>query len=90
MTSPEHRIDPSKPHLVTTPAPSVTAVRRRVMVHRLLAEQRPDAVLVQGDTTTVFAAALASFYEQIPVVHLEAGLRTGDPYAPYPECAWHP
>ena len=158
MTSPEHRIDPSKPHLVTTPAPSATAVPRRIMViygtrpeaikvapliraldesplftalpavtaqhrsmldqvnevfgispdydldihepgqtltgittralsgvQRLLAEQRPDAVLVQGDTTTVFAAALAAFYEQIPVVHLEAGLRTGDPYAPYPE-----
>ena len=41
--------------------------------------------MVQGDTTTVFAAALAAFYEQIPVVHLEAGLRTGNPYSPYPE-----
>jgi UDP-N-acetylglucosamine 2-epimerase (non-hydrolysing) len=54
-------------------------------VHGLLAEQRPDAVVVQGDTTTVFAAALAAFYERIPVVHLEAGLRTGDRYSPYPE-----
>jgi UDP-N-acetylglucosamine 2-epimerase (non-hydrolysing) len=54
-------------------------------VHCLLVEQRPDAMVVQGDTTTVFAAALAAFYEQIPVVHLEAGLRTGDPYSPYPE-----
>lgn len=54
-------------------------------VHALLADQRPDAVVVQGDTTTVFAAALAAFYEQIPVAHLEAGLRTGDPYSPYPE-----
>jgi UDP-N-acetylglucosamine 2-epimerase (non-hydrolysing) len=54
-------------------------------VQDLLAGQRPDAVVVQGDTTTVFAAALASFYEQIPVVHLEAGLRTGDAYSPYPE-----
>ncbi len=41
--------------------------------------------MVQGDTTTVFAAALAAFYERIPVVHLEAGLRTDDPYSPYPE-----
>jgi UDP-N-acetylglucosamine 2-epimerase (non-hydrolysing) len=54
-------------------------------VQRLLAEQRPDAVVVQGDTTTVFAAALAAFYERIPVVHLEAGLRTDNPYSPYPE-----
>jgi len=54
-------------------------------VQDLLAGQRPDAVVVQGDTTTVFAAALASFYEKVPVVHLEAGLRTGDAYSPYPE-----
>jgi UDP-N-acetylglucosamine 2-epimerase (non-hydrolysing) len=53
--------------------------------HALLADVRPDAVVVQGDTTTVFAAALAAFYEKIPVAHLEAGLRTGDPYSPYPE-----
>jgi UDP-N-acetylglucosamine 2-epimerase (non-hydrolysing) len=54
-------------------------------VNALLAEQRPDAVLVQGDTTTVFAAALAAFYEKVPVIHLEAGLRTGNRYSPYPE-----
>jgi UDP-N-acetylglucosamine 2-epimerase (non-hydrolysing) len=54
-------------------------------VKALLAEQRPDAVLVQGDTTTVFAAALAAFYEKVPVIHLEAGLRTGNRYSPYPE-----
>jgi UDP-N-acetylglucosamine 2-epimerase (non-hydrolysing) len=53
--------------------------------HALLAEVRPDAVVVQGDTTTVFAAALAAFYEKIPVAHLEAGLRTGNAYSPYPE-----
>ncbi|XES00575.1 non-hydrolyzing UDP-N-acetylglucosamine 2-epimerase [Streptomyces sp. S1D4-11] len=51
----------------------------------LLRHERPEAVLVQGDTTTAFAGALAAFYSQIPVVHLEAGLRTGDRYSPFPE-----
>jgi len=46
---------------------------------------RPDAIMVQGDTTTTFVGALAAFYHRVPVVHLEAGLRTGDPYSPYPE-----
>lgn len=46
---------------------------------------RPDLVLVQGDTTTTFAASLAAFYENIPVGHIEAGLRTGNKQAPWPE-----
>lgn len=48
-------------------------------------EERPDLVLVQGDTTTCFAAALAAFYENLPVGHIEAGLRTGNLRAPFPE-----
>jgi UDP-N-acetylglucosamine 2-epimerase (non-hydrolysing) len=47
--------------------------------------ERPDLVLVQGDTTTVFCAALAAFYHDVPVGHVEAGLRTGDLRAPWPE-----
>lgn len=51
----------------------------------VLLKERPDLVLVHGDTTTSYAAALASFYQQIPVGHVEAGLRTGDIYSPFPE-----
>ncbi|WP_257943855.1 non-hydrolyzing UDP-N-acetylglucosamine 2-epimerase [Brevibacterium aurantiacum] len=51
----------------------------------VLEEHRPDAVLVQGDTTTVMGAAIAAFNREIPVVHLEAGLRSGDINSPFPE-----
>ena len=50
-----------------------------------LEEYSPDLVLIHGDTTTSFAAALAAFYRQIPVGHVEAGLRTGNIYSPFPE-----
>ena len=50
-----------------------------------LAEHKPAAVLVQGDTTTVLASALAAFYQRIPIGHVEAGLRTGDMQSPWPE-----
>ena len=50
-----------------------------------LEQKRPDWLIVQGDTTTAFAAALAAFYQKIPVAHVEAGLRTGNIYAPWPE-----
>src|SRR4051794_26556256 len=51
----------------------------------VLAETRPDIVLVQGDTTTTLTGALAAFYQHIPVGHVEAGLRPGDLAAPFPE-----
>lgn len=54
-------------------------------MEHVLKKEHPDIVLVHGDTTTSFAAALAAFYEQIPVGHVEAGLRTGNKYSPYPE-----
>ena len=51
----------------------------------VLDDYQPDLVLVHGDTTTCFAASLAAFYKQIPIGHVEAGLRTGDMQAPFPE-----
>ena len=54
-------------------------------IRDIYVKEKPDAVLVHGDTTTAFAAALAAFYMQIPVGHVEAGLRTYNMSAPYPE-----
>lgn len=62
-------------------------VTSRVLLgmRNVLKEVRPDLVFVHGDTTTSMAAALAAFYQQIPVAHVEAGLRTGNIYSPWPE-----
>jgi UDP-N-acetylglucosamine 2-epimerase len=60
-----------------------TAVLERIAA--VYADLRPDRILVQGDTTTTFAAALAAFYAKVPVAHVEAGLRTGDVHSPWPE-----
>lgn len=54
-------------------------------LERVLAAESPDIVVVQGDTTTTFVGALAAFYAQVPVAHVEAGLRTYDRFSPYPE-----
>lgn len=54
-------------------------------IERIVIKETPDLVLVHGDTTTTFAGALASFYQQIPVGHVEAGLRSGNMYSPFPE-----
>ncbi|HEX6896634.1 MAG TPA: UDP-N-acetylglucosamine 2-epimerase (non-hydrolyzing) [Bryobacteraceae bacterium] len=54
-------------------------------LERVLSEERPDLSIVQGDTTTTFCGALASFYSNVPVAHVEAGLRTGDLRQPFPE-----
>ena len=55
------------------------------VIGEVLDKEKPDVVLVHGDTSTTFVAALACFYKQIPVGHVEAGLRTYDIYSPYPE-----
>lgn len=62
-------------------------ITRRALegLESVLQQHRPDVVLVQGDTTTAFVSGLAAFYAKIPVGHVEAGLRTGDPYDPFPE-----
>ena len=60
-------------------------VRALEGLERCYAEEKPDLVLVHGDTSTTFSAALAAFYAKIPVGHVEAGLRTYDRYSPFPE-----
>lgn len=72
---------------VIQPRQQLHELTARVMagVTEAVREHRPDAVMVQGDTTTAFVAGLAAFYEQVPVVHVEAGLRTPDRYNPFPE-----
>lgn len=66
-----------------TPTDSTAAVLRHMQQH--FAHNHADWVVVQGDTTTAMAAALAAFYNKIPVAHIEAGLRTHNRYNPFPE-----
>ena len=70
-----------------TPGQTLTDITGRVLdkLAPMLAEREIDWLLVQGDTTTAFAAGLAAFYARIPVAHVEAGLRSGDIYQPFPE-----
>lgn len=66
---------------------TLTDITRRALkgLEEVIVNVNPDMVLVHGDTTTTFAGALAAFYQQVPVGHVEAGLRTYDKYQPFPE-----
>ena len=80
-------IEPDYDLAVMKSGQDLTDVTTRILtgMRGVLEESRPDIVLVHGDTTTSTAAALAAFYARIPVGHVEAGLRTGDIYSPWPE-----
>jgi UDP-N-acetylglucosamine 2-epimerase (non-hydrolysing) len=69
------------------PGQSLTQLTSRALaaMEPVMAERNPHAVVVQGDTTSTFVGALSAFYNQVPVVHLEAGLRTDNRYSPFPE-----
>jgi UDP-N-acetylglucosamine 2-epimerase (non-hydrolysing) len=72
---------------IMSPSQTLFDITSRALVglRDVLSTARPDIVLVHGDTTTTFVGALAAYYSQIPVGHVEAGLRTGDKYSPFPE-----
>lgn len=72
---------------VMKPGQDLTGVTTAILIgmKEVLASCKPDVVLVHGDTATTFAACLAAYYQQIPVAHVEAGLRTGNLYSPWPE-----
>jgi len=79
--SPDHDLN------LMRPGQSLTDVTTAVLkgMEGILKQEKPDLVLVHGDTTTTLAATLASYYQQVPVGHVEAGLRTGNLYSPWPE-----
>ena len=72
---------------IMQPGQGLTEITCRILegLKPILADFKPDVVLVHGDTTTTIATSLAAFYQRIPVGHVEAGLRTGDLYSPWPE-----
>lgn len=78
---PDHDLD------LMQPGQTLDALTARALLEigKVLDDEQPDWVVVQGDTTTVLAGALAAYYRKIPVCHVEAGLRSGDIYQPWPE-----
>lgn len=77
----DHNLDVMQPGQ----SPNQTCARILAALDPVLEEEKPDVVLVQGDTTTALTGALAAFYRQIPIGHIEAGLRTQNAMSPYPE-----
>ncbi|MBQ2699268.1 MAG: UDP-N-acetylglucosamine 2-epimerase (non-hydrolyzing) [Firmicutes bacterium] len=78
---PDHDLD------LMRPGQTLTSITNAVVegIGGIIEQEQPDLLLVHGDTTTTFAAALAAFYHQVPCGHVEAGLRTDNKYSPYPE-----
>lgn len=72
---------------IMRPKQTLTTITADILlgIEPVLKEAKPDIVLVHGDTSTSFVVALAAFYQQIPIGHVEAGLRTFNPYSPFPE-----
>jgi len=66
---------------------SLSDITTRILtgLQQVIQDFKPDVILVHGDTTTTFAASLSAFYQQVPIAHVEAGLRTGNLYSPWPE-----
>lgn len=80
-------IEPDYDLNIFSPGQSLTGITVRALegLEKIINEVKPDLLLVQGDTTTVFSGALAAFYQQVKVGHVEAGLRSNNIYSPYPE-----
>lgn len=79
--SPEYHLDVMQPHQT----PSDVCLRVLERLSPIVLQQRPDLMIVQGDTTTALAGALTAFHFKVPVAHVEAGLRSGDSTSPFPE-----
>ncbi|ANZ64014.1 UDP-N-acetyl glucosamine 2-epimerase [Secundilactobacillus paracollinoides] len=81
------KINPDYDLNIMKPNQTLAQITSRVLTNLddVIAEAKPDVILVHGDTTTTFAASVSAFYHQIPLGHVEAGLRTWDKYSPYPE-----
>ncbi len=78
---PEHDLNVMRPNQTL----SQSTARMIAALEPVILQEHPDLVIVQGDTTTTFCGALAAFYQRVPVGHVEAGLRTGDLWQPFPE-----